>query len=39
MADAFTCHLDWIEKAHEQCFIASSVTTRVSIEPRFLRTD
>jgi organic hydroperoxide reductase OsmC/OhrA len=26
-----------IEKAHEQCFIASSVTTRVTIEPRFLR--
>jgi organic hydroperoxide reductase OsmC/OhrA len=26
-----------IEKAHEQCFISSSVTTRVTIEPRFLR--
>jgi organic hydroperoxide reductase OsmC/OhrA len=26
-----------IEKAHEQCFVSSSVTTRVTIEPRFLR--
>jgi organic hydroperoxide reductase OsmC/OhrA len=26
-----------IEKAHDQCFIASSVTTRLAIEPRFLR--
>lgn len=26
-----------IEKAHEQCFISSSVTTRVTIEPRFRR--
>jgi organic hydroperoxide reductase OsmC/OhrA len=26
-----------IEKAHEQCFVSSSVTTKVSIEPRFLR--
>jgi organic hydroperoxide reductase OsmC/OhrA len=24
-----------VEKAHEQCFIASSVTTRLAIEPRF----
>jgi organic hydroperoxide reductase OsmC/OhrA len=26
-----------VEKAHEQCFISSSVTTRVTIEPRFER--
>jgi organic hydroperoxide reductase OsmC/OhrA len=26
-----------VEKAHEQCFISSSVTTRITIEPRFLR--
>jgi len=26
-----------IDKAHEQCFISSSVTTRIAIEPRFLR--
>jgi len=25
-----------IEKAHEQCFISSSVTTKIAIEPRFL---
>jgi organic hydroperoxide reductase OsmC/OhrA len=25
-----------IEKAHEQCFISSSVTTKITIEPRFL---
>jgi organic hydroperoxide reductase OsmC/OhrA len=28
-----------IEKAHEQCFIASSVTTNIIIEPRFERAD
>jgi len=26
-----------VEKAHEQCFISSSVTTRITIEPRFQR--
>jgi organic hydroperoxide reductase OsmC/OhrA len=26
-----------VEKAHEQCFISSSVTTRITIEPRFAR--
>jgi organic hydroperoxide reductase OsmC/OhrA len=26
-----------IEKAHEQCFISSSVTTRITIEPTFQR--
>ena len=25
-----------IEKAHEQCFISSSVTTKIAIEPRFV---
>jgi organic hydroperoxide reductase OsmC/OhrA len=26
-----------IEKAHEQCFISSSVTTKITIEPQFQR--
>jgi peroxiredoxin-like protein len=26
-----------IEKAHEQCFISNSVTTKITIEPRFER--
>jgi len=25
-----------VEKAHEQCFVSNSVTTRITIEPRFL---